>query len=456
MLSQLTRDLVPPLLVSSALVMAMLFVGLFLLCVKRYEVAILLILASAWVHCFFYKNEADALGQAESNPATYIRMLLVVMVGVIGYLKLVQDRKASPERFPLHFKLLGAFLLLALFSTTYSISRTFTLVRVVEFLAFYGFLLELHYWCHDKANMDKAINALFLVTAAGMVVNLGSLFLWRSHVWYFESPNRFQGVMGGPNHLGAFIMVSYVVFMWKFATSDARGRMWSVLFFLIALFMHGLSGSRSSIFSAVLGFFIWAIAMKQTKVLGFLLILIISGVIAFSAADLPSLKREQADRNSIADLTGRTNIWKKSLQALEEKPLLGYGFQVGGAIFTHLKLSSTDYFLNDNATARFQLHNGYLSVAIGCGIPGLLLWLAVLLLPLKEALALPLSPYKALGIVMIVQCLTLNCVEDFVSNASRMMPSMFFWIGWVICARLSSLQRGAPPYEEAGLYEEAT
>ncbi len=468
MLSQLTRDFVPPLLVSSALVMGIMSIGLFLLCVKRYEVAILLILASDWVHCFYNKNAPDAVGQVESNPATYIRLALVIMVGVIGYFKFIQGQHvqseprtsvsgtASQDELPLHFKLLGAFLLFALFSTTYSISRSFTLVRVLEFLAFYGFLLELHYWIEDEARMDKAINALFLVTALGMLVNLSALFLLRNRVWYYESPNRFQGVMAGPNQLGAIIMVSYVVFMWKFATSDARGRIWPVLFFLLALFMHGLSGSRSSIVSAVVGFFIWALVMKKTKMLALLLVLVASGVIVISAGGLPSLKREQADKDSIADLTGRTNIWNKSFEALQARPLRGYGFQVGGAIFAQLKLTSKDYFLNDNTTARFSLHNGYLSVAVGCGIPCLLLWVVALLLPLKQGFSLPLSPYKALGIVMIAQCMTHNCVEDFVTLASRSMPSMFFWICWVICGRLPALQRGAPSYAAAGLHEEAT
>jgi O-antigen ligase len=81
--------------------------------------------------------------------------------------------------------------------------------------------------------------------------------------------------------------------------------------------------------------------------------------------------------------TGRTDVWTFAVQALQLRPYIGYGFEAfwGGSEMRNLPEG-----MEWTATAAHS-HNGYLDTALGIGLPGLALLVAVLVIgPLRNFL----------------------------------------------------------------------
>ena len=155
---------------------------------KRYEIVITLMLLSPWVSWFFSKNIPTEIEDIQAGYFSYIRTSIVLILGMIGYLKFFKLRALSYEKFPFHFKLFSFYLLLTLVSTTYSIDRFYTFVRAAEYTAFFGFLLGLFYWLKDKSHLDKALNIFSGVIILGIIINIISLLAFPDLVWWWKSP----------------------------------------------------------------------------------------------------------------------------------------------------------------------------------------------------------------------------------------------------------------------------
>jgi O-antigen ligase len=82
-----------------------------------------------------------------------------------------------------------------------------------------------------------------------------------------------------------------------------------------------------------------------------------------------------------SSFTGRTDIWTFALQALQLRPLTGYGFSAfwGSSAVQNLPEGM------EWATTASHSHNGYLDTALAMGLPGMALLIAVLVIaPLRN------------------------------------------------------------------------
>lgn len=417
------------------------YISIFFWSLKRYEVVITLMLLSPWVHWIFTANEPINPEDIQAGPASYIRVSTVLLLGIIGYFKFFKLKFSSHQisryqKFPFQLKLFLVFLLFALLSTIYSIDKFYTFVRASEFLAFFGFLLGFYYWLKDKSHLDKALNIYFAVITSGIIINLISLALFPGRVWCWNAPGRFQGVVGHPNTLGAFLMMSYPALMWKYKRSISKDKFLIVLLFSMALFMHIISGSRASLATAVFGFISWHLILnKKGKLLILVGLLFVAGFSFLNwQPKMPGFKRES---QSIYDLTGRPEFWHGSLQLIKEKPILGYGYEVAGKIWSDPRFYSP-YRNLWIGSPRTSLHNGYLTLTIGLGLVGFFVWLTFVVIPVWRIMFIRVSIYKSLILVIIFQTFLINIFESSIST-SRDFTSLVFWFFWAISGRLTNI-----------------
>lgn len=406
---------------------------------KKYELAIALILLSPWAHWLFSPpvHEGD-MESIAPTLGTYIRISIVALAGIIGVFQLLKLKSSSHNRSPSYLLLLGGFVLYALLSTVYSIDKKYTLVRSSEFLLFYFFLLGFYYWLKDKTRLDRTLNIYFMITTCGIIMNIIALVLFPGRVWSWLMPDRFQGILEHPNSLGAFCMLSYPVLMWKYRHSSPIGKVLLLFLFCIVLFMHILSGSRASLAASVLGFFLWFLIINRANLNSLGKVLSLSLIILFGVALLlqsrpGSLKRGSAD---ITGLTGRTEFWQGCVQLVKEKPVTGYGYGVGGKVWIDPRFYKTGQFLW-SGSARASLHNGYLSMAIGLGFVGLVIWLILVLIPTWRVMRLDACGYKAFVVVMLFQGMVLNFFETSIVSGSQIITSLVFWLFLIMAQRLS-------------------
>ncbi len=407
---------------------------------RRFELALVMILLSPWIHFLFDANipqtPEDVLSSAGSiEPSTHIRLGIVLFAGSIGVSRLFQSFSSSDEKIPPAFLVLGVFILYALLSTGYSIDQSFTFIRTAEFIAFFGFLLGLFFWMSDPVRMDRAIDIFFIIVVAGAIVNLCTLLFFPAHAWWWAAPDRLQGFMSHPNTLGGFCMISYPVLLWEYTRRGIAGKSFIVTIAIILLTMHILSGSRTTLAVSLMGFAIWQVVLNKKALFILFAALILFGGYFLMQSKLPSFERYESSR--ITHLTGRTQFWAGSVVLALERPILGYGYGVEGKIWEDPRFQTNKSSLW-MGSAKSSLHNGYLSVLIGLGIVGLVLWLATIVPPVWGVFFVPGNYYKAVFLVIFMQLLLANLFETVITT-SRSMESITFWVFWTFAIRYQYL-----------------
>lgn len=188
---------------------------------------------------------------------------------------------------------------------------------------------------------------------------------------------RFTGLFSDANSIGALLMATLTVAVahWH-AVSKTRRKVLILLLVGAGLFFAVMADSRSETAVALLGctlYVIWKYRFKGILLIG---ILATCAVLAYSY--VPRANRVYLNRN-VSTLTGRTMAWKFELQKLKERPFLGYGYEVRGEIFQSKYFPNWQKFWDRGPNT--SLHEAYLSMAVGMGIPALVFWLVVFLGP---------------------------------------------------------------------------
>lgn len=414
-----------------------------LFCWRRYELAIGLILLSPWVNWLLYSNTAKTTEQAvETGTASYLRILLVVLVGCCGTAQLLRSWLAGQVKsFPKYLFVFGLFVVYAIMSTVYSLDQKFTLIRSFEFLIFFMFLLGLHVWLNSRPKLDRTLNIYYWVIVIGMILNAAALILMPHRVWDWKMPDRFQGLTDHPNTFGALCMMAYPILTWKHMRSRGGVKSVTAVVLCVTAGLHVLSGSRSSLVAAVVGAIVWLfllarhITLKHVAVCLTFTLLLAFGVSFLILTKPASMKRRDS---AVTSLTGRTDFWKGCALLIREKPVQGYGYGVAGKVWEDPRFYREGEKLWVGSV-KSSLHNGYLSLAIGLGVVGLALWLTFISIPTWRVLALKSSPYKAFILAMIIQLLVLNFVESALATGSQIHTSLIFWIVLVIAGRLPEI-----------------
>ena len=406
---------------------------------KRYEFAIFVIVLSPWISAILLPNSAAGIGEEAVGIGSFIRVIIVGLIGGIGFLQFIKLRKLSEERLPNQFYFLALFLLVALVSTIYSLDQKYTAIRSLSFIAFYFFLLGLNYWLDREENLNITLNVCFLAISLCLIVNALSIFMFPEKAWYFASENRFQGLLAHPNSMGAFCMGSYPVLLWKYWQCKSRQKYVIICLIITCFSLHFLSGSRTTLFASVFGIVIWLVLLKKKKQLvifsatAFCLVFILIGYEYSPSA----LTREKS--SNLSHLTGRPEIWTAGVILARERPILGYGYSVGGKIFDDTRFYDERLELW-SGSPRVSLHNGYLSVFIGIGSIGLIIFCISLFLPLWNCFRTPSSDYKAFVITIMSMALLANCVETSIVGAGS-ISSVVMWIAWVIAGKMIKADR---------------
>ena len=157
----------------------------------------------------------------------------------------------------------------------------------------------------------------------------------------------------------------------------SRALFWlNALYPVLAIVAVVLAASRGGLFTSLVALSVVPLAAprlspaRRTVVL-VALILLTWGVFAFAPRAFPELQRNLTRLEAAGDeiesgsLTGRTVIWSAGLEAWQTSPMVG----LGSGTFS----VAAEEFLGRRRGA----HNGYLAVAVGAGVIGLMLFLAV-------------------------------------------------------------------------------
>jgi O-antigen ligase len=406
---------------------------------RFYEAAIFLIAFSPWTPFILYQNAHESVMLEEAGVGSYIRISIIIGIGLVGLVKFLQFLPRHKGRIPLQFVLLALFLLLAFVSVAYSIDPDISFIRASTFSAFFCFLLGLYAWMKDEGSLYNALNTLYYLTLVFIILSIVFTVAIPSRVWWWHLSDRFIGIWGHPNSTGLFCLTSYPVLMWKFNESSNIKKILIAGLILFVFAMHILTGSRTSLLASTIGIFTWFIVQKK----GIKVLAAAAAIVLFLFIILQlrpqSFVREES--NSITDVTGRDQFWNGAVMLVREKPVTGYGYAVEGAIWEDPRFFKEGYDLWSGSN-KASLHNGYISILVGVGVPGLLLWLCIFLIPFFRSFKAEKSYYKSFAISVMLMLFVANFAESTINSGST-IGAVYFWISWVIAGKLYQFEKAA-------------
>ncbi|MBI1932089.1 MAG: O-antigen ligase family protein [Ignavibacteriales bacterium] len=404
--------------------------ALFLLWLKNFEIAVFFFALTPLISAIFFDNlpqENVVMDDATIGIGGTLRAATLILLGIAGIIKFSLNIPKNKLKVPVHFILLSIFLFFSFSSTIYSLDQKFTLIRSGLLFAVFCFLLGLNVWMQENGNLKKAMNSLFVLASIIILATLAGTVAVPSRVWWWKLP-RLVGLWEHPNTFGSFCMLTYPILLWKFYTIKSKNKYFILLLIFINMGLHILTGSRTTLLASSAGVLVWLLLEKNwVKLfsLGIALGIFLVSLLYFAPS---SFKRNET--SEITDLSSREDIWKSAEIFIKEKPIFGYGYGVEGKIFQdELKVDLEGSFIERNV--RQSLHNGYLSLLVGVGIVGLILWLLTLTFPFIFSITSVFSPEKAYAYFTFVTVIITNFVESALTGYS--LPSdIFYWLAWTI------------------------
>jgi O-antigen ligase len=242
--------------------------------------------------------------------------------------------------------------------------------------------------------------------------------------------------------MGAFFMLSYLALYWRMANRFNAWPAWALAALMAwALAMHSLTGSRTSMITALFGFLVWFAFQRKPLRLLVLSTLAALGLMLIAVFQPPTFYRETD--GGMTGLTGRPEIWSAAVTLAAERPLQGYGYEVGGKIFEDPRFQNSELGLW-RGSARVSLHNGYLSTLTGLGVPGFLILYTALLLPFWRSRSITDGAQcKPFLYGILAMCLIANLTESLIGSPAA-ITSVVLWMLSVVAGRLSSRRAISP------------
>jgi O-antigen ligase len=313
------------------------------------------------------------------------------------------------------FRLYALYFAWALATALYSLAPVFSAGRALAASVLFFAIGAVAARAGDRSDIERELRVFF----AG-----GALLVWllaitavapglEAMAWSVDEELgrlRFSGYFESPNQAGELAMVTIgaALYCWSSWRRPVM-RIASAVTIALSVTVLVIADSRSAAVAMTLGAGAWTIWRYRGRGVFGVAVIAMGLLVALSALGPEAMR--YITRHDISSLTGRTVVWRYSLNQLARRPLLGYGYAVEGAIFNSKYFPLWDDLWTQGP--RIPIHNAYLSRAIGLGVPALLLWFFLFFRPFIHLLTRRDDPMnlKPLALLIVLPVLVLNISE---------------------------------------------
>ena len=304
--------------------------------------------------------------------------------------------------------------------------------RVVGLLgtSLFGYYIAMRYTLPDLLRLLHQTLGLIALLSVAFALLLPSYGVMDAIQEYGLHEGAWKGIFSHKNSLGRLmVLLTLLSFILYTDTHEKRYGLWGLL--AVGIIIMTQSSSALILVIFIIGFsYAIRLATLQTGSIVFILLTLLTTLIGLALLlgnDPDSLF---ALFGKDATLTGRTLLWGKLIEAVQEQPLLGYGF--GG--FWAGPTGPSSHIVKQLDWEMMHSHNGFLDIMLEIGYVGLVLFIGLFMTKLfgyiRQYSRHQLQAY-VWGIMYLVLFLVYNTVE---SNALR--QNNFWWV--VFIATLSS------------------
>ncbi len=394
----------------------------------------LFMFAEAFLPRLLAPAAADVSGQVPES--TLLRFLWLPFYGLIGVGLILAMRDAW--RAVLRSPWLVMLALMAIASAAWSIDAELSFRRGIAVLAttLFGVYLAARFdWIAALRLLGVVWFALMAASFVAGLIAPGFGRMSEIHVGAWVGGWSEKNALGGHAARASFLLAFLA---WR----DARYRKWWIGGVLMALALVGLSRSATALLGAMLGLGVIAAAWWMLKGRRWSLALVWGGVTIGGLAVLiyvtaPGMVLGLLGKDET--LTGRTDIWASLGAAIEQKPMLGYGYLA----FWGLD-SEPRYWLERavdwNAPSG---HNGWLDLAISLGFVGVAIYTIDLVVMLWRAGSLSLtSPTGVFAIGFLAQFMLFAMSESIILAQNSVLWATYAFVGAKLALQAKTQQAG--------------
>ena len=358
-----------------------------------------------------------------------VRYPLLLAFCAVAVWKVLQSKEIWQSGFFDYLIYLG----LGVISISYSLLPGYSAARVLAAILMFMGVVRIAREVTNREDIENLLNWFLIGTGiVWAVILITSVTMSQDLVWDVEEMTglvRFRGIYGSPNSIGELAMGTIAVGMvvWK---STAGWKRWALAAQIAVAFGSCLlADSRSPFVALAVGgllYLAWRYRFRAVP------IIMVVGAVGFLL--VTQLDPEYLTRGDVTSLTGRTDIWNFAIQKIEQRPLLGYGFEVEGQI-----MQARDFPIwwgPWEEGPRSSLHSNYLSKAVSIGIPALIFWVFFFMRPWLSLLWRKDDPWnlKQLFFLIVVPFLVLNFTESTVGDC-RYAVGMIATLCWALAER---------------------
>jgi O-antigen ligase len=338
------------------------------------------------------------------------------------------------------FELYAIYFGWALVTVSYSLAPQYSLVRLVDAVLVFCALAAMIVDVDDPEQVTRIVER-YLVGCGTFVVILAisAVALPRSMTWDFpdlftfnQSMERFRGILENPNHVGALMLITVGPAMAFWNRIHGWHKVLLGIISLVSVMLGALADSRTPFIALAVGcslYVLWRYRFRG------ILVMAAAGVLIVAA--LPFFGRSIGDyigRGDVSTLTGRTEMWAYVVQQIKERPIIGWGYEVSGAIFNSRYFPI--WYGPWDMGPQSSLHDGYLNHMIGVGVPATMFWLFIVLRPWFFVMQQKDDPWnlKPVFLLVIIPCLIHNIAEAAIGDFLG-LDGILIGLTWVLGER---------------------
>ena len=324
------------------------------------------------------------------------------------------------------------YFLWALLSVAHSPIMDMSLGRVISSFFPFCALCVIASECKDGDNARRGMGVLLLSCGLIVAANYFVLFVLPSEAYFIDlDPDagiaRFSGTFTQPNEIGALMLTTVGAAFCYWPLAKGRIKLLCAATVFGAVLLGVMADSRSPFIGLAIGgaaYLLWKYGIKSVIVIAAL-----GAVLYLAIRILPNSDR-YFTRGDVTTVTGRDVAWSFAVRSIEERPILGYGYEVEGEILQSRYFP--DWEENWNQGPRSSLHEGYLSRAVGLGIPAMIFWIFLTLRPALNCFRRGRDPWslKSLALLAVMPVMILNLSESITD--CRSLSGLLLGLGWAM------------------------
>ena len=336
------------------------------------------------------------------------------------------------------FRLYLIFFAWSALTITWSLAPAYSTGRLLESVVLFAALGWIAFGLQEPADFYMVLGhyliacSVFIAVMAVSAVLLPRSITWAVPVLADDGMERFRSVFSSPNEVGSVMLftVGPAILYWRKVTGLKKIMLAGMI--AIAVGCAALADSRTPFVALGTGCLLYV--LWEYRFRGFLAL---SGLAVIGIVMAPLFGKDLGEyfqRGDVTTLTGRTELWQFVISAIKARPILGYGYQTAGAIF------SSKYFPiwwgPWDQGPQSSIHNEYLNHAAGVGIPATMLWIFIIVRPWISIFWEKEDPWnlKAAALLIAIPLLMQNLTEAAIGDFAG-LPGVTFGLFWVVAEK---------------------